>query len=64
MSHFCVATKTTLKNGDDRWETKRISFKEAKQILIHNGWTENQARADLLMCPDQWILVNNCTQIC
>ena len=64
MKQFAVSTKTTKENGDDLWETKRISFKDAELILIHNGWTENQARADLLMCPDQWILVNNCTQIC
>jgi hypothetical protein len=62
---FSVATKTTLKNGDDLWETKKISQDQAMIILIHNGWTEKQAEFDLSQCAnDLWIPVNNCTQIC
>lgn len=64
MKPFSVATKTTLTNGSDLWETKPISEADAILILIHNGWTEQQALHDLSKCPDRWIPVNGCTQIC
>lgn len=61
---FAVATKCTTIQSDDKWESTPIGYDEAKQILIFNDWTSTQADEDLSRCPDEWILVNNMTQIC
>ena len=49
--------------GDDVWKSTPVDHDTAKIILIHNGWTPEQAEADLAECPEKWILVNNSTQI-
>jgi hypothetical protein len=51
-------------SGDDIWQSMPIDYDAAKIILIHNGWTSEQADFDLEGCPDRWIPVNNTTQIC
>lgn len=60
---FSVSTSTNQPDGSVKYDIKPTSHEEAVCILQQNGWTEEQAIADLLLCPDQWILVNNCTQI-
>lgn len=64
MKLFSVATKTILKDGSDKWDTRPATKAEAMHILVSNGWTEEQANHDLARCPDDWIIVNSCTQIC
>jgi hypothetical protein len=51
-------------NNADVWASSPISYAEAKTILVHNGWDESKADADLDECPDRWIPVNENTQIC
>ena len=50
--------------GDELWKSTPIDHSTAQMILIHNGWTKEQADEALAECPDKWILVNNTTQIC
>ena len=61
---YAVATSEDMPNGDTRYHTEPIDHDHAVLILVHNGWTEAQAEADLAECPDRWISVNSCTQLC
>lgn len=61
---FAVATKQgTNEKGDEIWHSQPINYSTAHTILVHNGWTREQADADLAECPDKWIPVNGSTQI-
>lgn len=59
---FSVSTKTETETGD-LWESRPIEYNTAYMLLIHNGWTSNEAEHDLSGCPDNWIPVNDWTQI-
>jgi hypothetical protein len=59
---FAVVTKTVTKTGD-LWHSTPIPYSEAFQILIHNGWSKNDANLDLHTTPNQFIMVNGTTQI-
>ncbi len=63
---FAVATKETMRNGNDRWESHPIDRDTAITILIHNGWTEAEAEQSLIEMNnrEEFILVNTRTQIC
>lgn len=61
---FGISTRTAMPNGNDRWDNKPSSYDEAHLVLIHNGWTSEQADEALEECPDRWIPVNTNTQIC
>jgi hypothetical protein len=61
---FSIATKTEYIDGSVRWECKSSTYDEALYVLVQNGWTKEQADLELAACPEHWILVNNCTQIC
>lgn len=60
---YAVSTKTATPTGD-QWHSQPIGHDMAMMILVHNGWTEEQAETDLAGCPDKWIPVNDCCQIC
>lgn len=61
---FAVSTKEgTNDRGDEIWHSRPIGYEMAKMILVHHGWTGEQADADLAECPDKWIPVNGSTQI-
>jgi hypothetical protein len=59
---FAIATRCRA-DGRDIWQSVPSSYDEAMLVLIHNGWIEQQAKADLDGCPDRWIPVNENTQI-
>lgn len=61
---FVVSTKSLSPKGDDLWESSVVNLDRAILILVHNGWTEEEAVEELSQCPDKWILVNETTQIC
>jgi hypothetical protein len=61
---FSIATKYETKDGDDIWHCESSSFNEAMEVLLHNGWKECDAISALYKTPEEWILVNNFTQIC
>ena len=60
---FCISSSEDLPNGDTLYHCTPINYDGAMTILIYNGWSEEQAQADLAKCPDEWILVNAHTQI-
>jgi hypothetical protein len=64
---YGVSVKETLENGNDRWHNTPTSRAYTIQVLIHNGWTEQQAEDGLNALDnetDSYLLVSNCVQVC
>ncbi len=50
--------------GAEVWHSSPIDYSTALSILLSNGWTEEQANEALAKCPEEWIPVNDGTNIC
>lgn len=63
---FAISTSEDMPNGDVRWTSKPSDYSEAFIVLIHNGWTEEQAKEELegIKNNGSFIIVNPFTQIC
>jgi hypothetical protein len=64
---YGVSVKEPLANGGDRWHNTPTSRENTIQVLIHNGWTAQQAEDGLNALDnetDPYLLVSNSVQIC
>ena len=60
---FAVSSKTETDTGD-LWRSTPIDYDTAVMILIHNGFRYEHIDELLEGCPDEYIIVNDNTQIC